>query len=155
MLYVIAIVVLAVDQTLKWLVRTHMTVGHSFPIWNHVLYIDSVRNAGGAFSILEGAQWLFILVAVVVIVVVIRIDRKYQPLLWTKIGLALVLGGAIGNLTDRILYGSVVDYVYFKVINFPVFNAADVAITIGVPLLLIRSMMKPPDRDGQNKDVLS
>jgi len=155
MLYIVAIVVYGIDQFFKWVVRTNMSVGHSFPVWPGVLYIDYVRNAGGAFSILEGAQWLFIAVAAVVVFVVIRIDRRYKPGVWTRIGLALVLGGALGNLTDRVLFGTVVDYVYFRIINFPVFNAADVAITIGVPLLLIRSMMKPTDSANRNKDVNS
>jgi signal peptidase II len=139
MIYLIAVVIFLLDQLLKWVVRTHMHLWESIPVWPHVLYLNYIRNNGGAFSIFPNQQWLFVLVALVVVIAVVVIERRTRLGSVGRLGFALVLGGALGNMADRVISGSVVDYVYFKIINFPVFNLADVAIDLGVFLLVIRS----------------
>lgn len=139
MLYVIAVIAYAIDQILKWVVRTHMTVGQLIPIFPPYVDLDYIRNPGGAFGILPHQRWLFILVAVVVVVAVVILQIKWRPKRLVQVGLGLVLAGAIGNMTDRVIWGRVVDYVYLQFINFPVFNFADVCIDAGVILLLIQS----------------
>jgi signal peptidase II len=67
--------------------------------------------------------------------------------------MALLLGGALGNLADRVVSGTVVDYVYIKVINFPVFNLADVAIDVGVLMLLLNTLRAHDKTEGTTKDV--
>lgn len=149
-LYGIAIVVFALDQWVKWLVRTHMVLGQGIGVWPPVLYLDYIRNPGGAFGILPNHRWLFVLVAVVVIAVVVWIERRWHPDWVGRIGLGLLLGGALGNLADRVIAGTVVDYVYFKIINFPVFNLADVSIDVGILVLILRSL-KPAAREAEKE----
>lgn len=136
-LYVVAVLVWVVDQGLKWLVRVHLAPGQLVPTGLPGFYFDYIRNPGAAFGILPNARWLFVLVALVVIGAVIFVRQRWRPGLLVQSGLALVLGGALGNLTDRVVWGTVVDYVYYKPINFPVFNFSDVCIDVGVALLLI------------------
>lgn len=139
MIYLIALLVFLLDQLLKWVVRTHMALGESIAVWPHVLYWDYIRNNGGAFSIFPNQRWLFVLIAAVVVVVIVFVERRTKLGLVGKFGFGLILGGALGNMCDRLLTGTVVDYVYFKIINFAIFNLADVAIDVGVLLLVIRS----------------
>lgn len=151
MVYIIALVMFGIDQFFKWVVTAHMLIGESIPVFPPVLYITYIRNPGGAFSIFPNQRWLFILVALVVIGAVIFVNRKWQPSFMGKLGLGLLLGGALGNLSDRLFHKTVVDYVYLKSINFAIFNAADVAIDVGVILLVLYTFLK----DRQAKDVKS
>lgn len=148
MVYWVAVVVYALDQVVKSWVRGHMIPGDAVPVWPPVLYWDYVRNPGGAFSILPNQRWLFIVVAVVVAVCIIYIQRRYRPTRWTQIGMGLLLAGALGNLTDRMLFGTVVDYVYVQIIHFPVFNIADAAIDVGLAMLIISSFRSRGSANG-------
>jgi signal peptidase II len=139
MLYVLAVLVFGLDQFIKWLVQSHMAVGDTIPVWPSVVSIHYIRNPGAAWGILDQAHWLLVLVALAVIAAVVWIERRHRPGPFVSVGLALVLGGALGNLFDRVFSGTVVDYVYLQFINFPVFNLADVCIDLGVILLLWRS----------------
>ncbi len=138
--YVIALVVILFDQLTKWLVVQHMEIRESIPLIENVLYLTSHRNSGAAFGILQGQMWLFFLATLIVIGVVIYYIRLYgkdQP--WFGLSLGLVLGGAIGNFIDRVLFGAVVDFIdtYIFSYNFPIFNVADSALVVGVIMLMI------------------
>ena len=99
-----------------------------------------VQNTGAAFSLLENAQWLFILIAVAAVLLIsvflIRLPKtkRYQPL---HILLTFISAGAVGNLIDRIQLGYVRDFIYFSIIDFPVFNVADIYVTVSTALLVI------------------
>lgn len=155
MVYLIALLVYGMDQWLKWVVRTHMVLGNEVQVIKSVLYLDYIRNPGAAFSILPNARWLLILIALLVMVGVIYAERRLRHSWLAKFGLALVLGGLLGNLTDRVLSGTVVDYVYFKIINFPIFNLADVAIDVGVGLLLLFSLRndRPKEKATSGEEI--
>ncbi|QSO49484.1 signal peptidase II [Alicyclobacillus mengziensis] len=146
LVYVLAVVVFGLDQLVKYIVRTTMAVNQMIPIWPHVLVLDYIQNPGAAWGMLGHARYFLILVALIVIGAVVYVQSKYRPKIGYQIGLGLVLGGALGNLMDRIVYGKVTDFIYFQIINFPVFNLADSAITIGVILILLLSL-----RSGQNR----
>ncbi|SDC38406.1 signal peptidase II [Shouchella lonarensis] len=141
MAYVIALVIIALDQWTKWLVVTHMEIGERVPVLGHVLSLYSHRNDGAAFGILSGQMWFFYIVTVGVIGVIIYLiqtEAKSKRLL--KIALGLVLGGAIGNFIDRLLAGEVVDFIdTFG--NFPIFNIADASLSVGVGLFLLQILM--------------
>ncbi|MCL6445505.1 MAG: signal peptidase II, partial [Alicyclobacillus sp.] len=79
MIYWIAAIVYGLDQWIKWLVRTHMALHQAIPVLPPVLYLDYIRNPGGAFGILPGARWLFVLVALLVIGAVVWTDRRFSP----------------------------------------------------------------------------
>jgi signal peptidase II len=147
--YLLAAVIYAADQGIKWLVRTHLDLGQVIPVAPPWVVLTYIRNPGAAWGVLPGARWLLVLVALAVAGVVVYAERKRHPGALTQLGLGLVLGGALGNLTDRIAAGTVVDYVYFAFIHFPVFNLADVAIDAGAVLLLWQLVVAPAGQDGR------
>ncbi|MEV5650069.1 signal peptidase II [Nocardia sp. NPDC052254] len=140
-LLVIAAVVLAVDLGTKALVVAKMTPGEPISIIGDVVRLTLIRNSGAAFSMATGMTWLLTLVAVAVVIGVIRIGRTLRSLGWA-IGLGLVLGGAVGNLVDRMfrapgpLQGHVIDFIAVTR-WWPVFNVADSAIVCGAILLVV------------------
>ncbi|WP_018921323.1 signal peptidase II [Salsuginibacillus kocurii] len=139
--YLLAVVIISLDQWTKRLVVNNMEIRESIPVIDGFLYLTSHRNAGAAFGILQGQQWLFYIVTVVVTVALIYYMYLYAGRsVWYGLPLGLLLGGAIGNFIDRILFGEVVDFVdvYFGAYSFPIFNVADAALVIGVILLLGR-----------------
>ncbi|MFG0212441.1 signal peptidase II [Brevibacillus porteri] len=136
--YLIAAVIIALDQFTKYLVVKYMELGQSIPLIADVFHLTSHRNMGAAFGILQNQRWFFIVITVVVVIgIVISLIRlrKNQPR--ASLALSLVLGGAVGNFIDRAMTGQVVDFLDFTLINFPIFNVADMAITIGVGILLL------------------
>lgn len=140
--YFFTLFILLLDQFTKWLVATNMSVGERIPVWDGVLSITSHRNRGAAFGILQGQMWLFYIVTVIVVVGVIFYLQKYgrkQPLF--GMSLALILGGAIGNFIDRVFRGEVVDFIYFEIIDYPIFNVADSALVIGVGLIFLHTLL--------------
>ncbi|MEJ8544532.1 signal peptidase II [Brevibacillus borstelensis] len=138
MYFIIAAAIIALDQWTKSLVVKHMELGQSIPLIQDVLHLTSHRNTGAAFGILANQRVLFVVITIAVVVgILISLIRigKSQPRV--SLALSMVLGGAIGNFIDRVSTGKVVDFVDVTVINFPIFNVADMAITIGVGLLLL------------------
>lgn len=136
--YLISLVIVVLDQWTKYLVVSKMELGESIPLIPGVFHLTSHRNMGAAFGILQNQRALFIVITIVVVVgIVVTLHRLggKQPRVATA--LALVLGGAIGNFIDRVRTGEVVDFFDFTLIHFPIFNVADMAITIGVGLLLL------------------
>jgi signal peptidase II len=145
-MFIAAFVVLA-DQATKWAIIRWVPLYGSVPI-NDFINLTHQRNTGAAFSFLAGAggwqRWFFIVLATIVSAVLAvwiwRIRTQSQLLL--SGGLTLVLGGAMGNLIDRIRLGYVTDFiqVWFGSWAFPSFNVADSAITVGAALLIIDSL---------------
>ena len=142
--YLIAVLIIMIDQFTKWLVVKYMTLGESIPVIENVLYITSHRNRGAAWGILQGQMWFFYIVTTVVIIGVVYYIKKYSTDKLTGISLGLILGGAIGNFIDRIFRNEVVDFVHTYIFSysFPVFNVADASLCIGVGLLVIAMFME-------------
>lgn len=136
LVYGLGALIYVLDQWVKYVVRSHMYVGQVIPVVPHVLVLDYIRNPGAAWGMLGGSRWLLVFIAVIVVGVVVYIRTRYKLSPVVQIGLGLLLGGAIGNLTDRIVFGNVIDYIYFIVIHYPVFNLADSAIVVGVLIIL-------------------
>ena len=113
--------------------------GESLPLIPHALHLTYVRNRGAAFGLLQGRQSLFIILALGIIAWLVR-ELAFRPSASRAVrwGCALVLGGAAGNLLDRLRFGYVVDFIDLRV--WPVFNVGDSAITIGVTLLILHSV---------------
>ena len=133
----VAIVTLVIDQISKWVVMTNFRPGES---WNPVAALDRwvsltyVTNTGAAFGLFPDFGGVFMIIAVVVIVVIIVYYRQLPSDHWLiQVSLGLQLGGALGNLLNRLLYGHVIDFIDFKV--WPVFNVADSSVFVGVVIL--------------------
>jgi signal peptidase II len=149
LLAVTAVVVLAADQFTKYLAVRDLTENVPVPVIDGVLQWRLIRNSGAAFSVATGYTWFFTVIAVVVAAVIVRTARRLGSRAWA-IALGLLLGGAVGNLTDRVFRapgfgrGHVVDfieYLKFPFMSFPVFNVADscvvsAAILIGLLALI-------------------
>jgi signal peptidase II len=137
----IVISVIALDQITKYLIATALSPADSIEIFPF-LHIVSVRNTGAAFGSFRNlGSNFFIIISVIAIIFVITLLMKRT---YNSTGLSLVLGGAIGNLIDRIFYGKVVDFIDFSVGNFhwPAFNVADSSLTIGIMVIFLTSLLK-------------
>lgn len=159
-LYVLGIglVVLALDLLTKYVVQTNMALYESIPVWPGVFHITYVLNPGAAFGILQNQRWLFVLISLAAVGAILYYSR--HPLAkrgLTPLSLGLVLGGAIGNMIDRVFRGKVVDMFEARFIRFPVFNVADIAIVCGVGLmiLLILQDSKGAPADQQTEPQVS
>jgi signal peptidase II len=131
----LAVVVTVFDQLVKYYIQSRMVPGMSIPVINGVFHITYVLNPGAAFGILEHQTVFFLAVAVILIAGVGYYYRRIPPgYLLLRIGIGLQVGGAAGNVIDRVKTGYVVDFLDFRV--WPVFNIADMAITTGVALIL-------------------
>ncbi|WP_144461438.1 signal peptidase II [Siminovitchia fortis] len=139
--YLIALFVIILDQFTKWTVVRNMEIGESIKIIDHFFYLTSHRNKGAAWGMLEGQMWLFYIITLIVvsgIIYYMQTQAKGKPLF--LISLAFILGGAVGNFIDRLFRKEVVDFLdtYIFGYDFPIFNIADSALTIGVILLFIQ-----------------
>jgi signal peptidase II len=136
----ISLVIIVLDQITKHLVLKYMNPFESIEIFSF-LHIVSVRNTGGAFGMFKSVgSTLFIAVSVMAIIFVIWLLIRAKE---GYFGLSLILGGAIGNLIDRLRYGWVVDFIDFSIGKFhwPAFNVADSALTVGVIVVLLSSQL--------------
>ena len=117
----------------------------SIPIIPNIFHFTYIRNYGAAFSMLEGSPWLgWLSLIVSVILIAIGIFRNFNNI-WEQVGFGLILAGAAGNGIDRLFFGgSVVDFIDLRVINFAIFNWADISINVGVICLLIHSFIDRP-----------
>lgn len=132
----IGIIIFLIDQLVKHLVIGSMHLGESIPVFKGIFHITYVLNPGAAFGMLEHQRWVFILVAVAVVLAAgIFYSRLKKESILLQTGAGLLLGGAVGNLVDRIQTGLVVDFLDFRV--WPVFNIADIAICVGAGILIL------------------
>jgi len=133
----IALFVVAADQLSKFFVILHMQPNQSIPIISNVFHLTYVKNPGAAFGILAGRTGIFVFITIIAVILIV-IFYKHIPEGHTllKVALSLQLGGAVGNLIDRIrLDGYVTDFLDFRI--WPVFNLADTAIFLGIGLLFL------------------
>ncbi|WP_245549861.1 signal peptidase II [Gordonia effusa] len=143
-LLLIAVVVLAVDIATKSLAVAHIDPADPISIIGDTVTLTLLRNSGAAFSMATGYTWVLTIIALVVVVVIVRFSARLRSG-WWMLGLGLVLGGALGNLVDRIfrspgpLRGYVVDFV--SVGWWPVFNVADSAVVCGAVLLVVLTII--------------
>jgi len=133
----IALIVLIIDQISKYLVRHSMQLGSSiqlFPFFQfHHLY-----NTGAGFSILQGSNFLLIWLGIIVLGIILYFSDTYKKreVLW----MGIVVGGILGNISDRIIFGGVTDFIAVSI--WPVFNLADSAISIGIIVYIIENLRK-------------
>lgn len=141
-----AALVVALDQLTKQLFWRN---GQNYDIINGYFHITLVKNAGAAFGVFQGGRLFFIVASVVAVVLIswvaLRLPREDKL---RRLFLGLILGGAIGNLIDRALHGEVIDFLQIGISGhfWPVFNVADMAVTIGAVLLVLVAMRSPGTR---------
>ena len=156
----ITVPIIILDQATKFFVQAHMALYESIPIIPNYLDITYTLNPGAAFSMLaDSPAWVreaFLLsMAIAAIGVLTVLVVRSERISINSIAFALILGGATGNLMDRALHGRVVDFVrvhYFD-LNYPVFNVADSAITIGVTLIIAVALFAREDDSTANRST--
>ncbi|MBV9470361.1 MAG: signal peptidase II [Abitibacteriaceae bacterium] len=154
----LAVGVVLADQWSKYWLRGALPLGETRPLVPGWVHLSHFQNHGAAWSMLSGQRLFLVGITLLVIFVVGRMAPEIiQRGLLPTLGLGLILGGAVGNLIDRILFASVTDFIDLDttiswIQTFPVFNLADSALTVGVTLLLINFVFgaKPPALDNSD-----
>ncbi len=150
-----AIGVWALDQATKAVAVEMLDPAHSITLIPHVFWLTLTRNSGAAFSAGAEMTVMLSLIAIIVVVTIIRMARRLQDRGWA-LGLGLLLGGALGNLTDRILRapsplrGEVVDFLHLT--HWPVFNVADIGLTAAAAVILHRGFKGATMAGGHDGD---
>ena len=143
------------DQVSKRLIQGSLRPGESIPAIPGVLRISYTRNDGGAFGILGGQSGLLLIGSAVAVAVVLWMLLQGPPARATALGCGLILGGAAGNLLDRLTAGDVVDFLdleFWPLREWPVFNTADVAIVLGVAVLVLAAFRSETTQQEATSD---
>ena len=139
-IYILSVLFVIIDQFIKIFISSKMILNQSFILIKKLLSINLVHNTGAAFSILSGSRILLILIGILALVgVSLYIKRSDYLSDISILTYSLLIGGILGNLIDRIVYGYVIDYISFNIFgyNFPVFNIADICIVISIILIIV------------------
>ena len=138
--FVISAIAVFIDRYTKMLAVANLKGKPSYILIKGVFEFLYSENRGAAFSILQGKQWFFYIVTLLVLLVIYYIvyklpfEKKYMPLFYI---LCFIFAGALGNFIDRVMYAYVVDFIYISLINFPIFNMADIYISISTTVLIV------------------
>ena len=138
--FILIIILIAIDQYTKYLAVLHLKDKPAFSIIDGVFELNYLENRGAAFGMLQNQKGFFILISCIVLLAICYIlikipeDKKYNIL---HLLLVLIASGAVGNMIDRIRLEYVVDFFYFVLINFPIFNMADIYVSVACILLTI------------------
>lgn len=147
---VVLLALVLIDQITKYFAVQKLKDQTAFSIINGVLELNYLENKGAAFGMLQNQKIFFVFVAVIFIAVIAFVlfkvpdETKYIKL---HILLTAICAGAIGNLIDRVRFDYVVDFIYFSLINFPVFNFADICVTVGTFILVLVILFVYKDHD--------
>jgi len=139
------------DQLSKYLVLTYLAPVGSVPLWEGVLHFTYVENTGAAFGMLKDHRWVFLLISTVAIAAILIYMFKARPAsVLERLSLAMIAGGGIGNMIDRVARGFVVDFIDVRLINFYVFNIADSFVCVGCGLLIF-ALIRAEIREAREK----
>jgi signal peptidase II len=142
LLLAVACVAFAIDRGSKLAVQHYIPLGTSRPLPGGLVYLDHAQNTGAAFSLAPSLGNLFLLFALAATVAILYYYRRVpRSEVWTRVALGMILGGALGNALDRVLAGSVTDFIDLRF--WPVFNLADTAIVVGAVILVWRFTVRP------------
>ena len=130
---IMMLILVAADQFTKLLTLRYLKDAPPIVLIKGVLELTYVENRGAAFGMLQNRQWIFLIITVIVLIIIWKVfcripaNNRYLPL---RICCIVLGAGALGNMIDRVLRGYVVDFIYFRLIDFPVFNVADIYVTV-------------------------
>lgn len=146
---IIATIIVIIDQVLKIVIDNILSINESIQVIPNVFYITKVYNTGAAWSLFEGSGILLIIIAIVVFFLLLKYQNYFMENKRNTLAFALIYGGLVGNLIDRVIYGYVIDYLHIYIFgfSFPVFNLADMAIVVGF-LLVIIAIIKGEEHDS-------
>jgi signal peptidase II len=153
----LGIIVVVLDRLAKSWVLVTVPFGRSMPLVGKFLYVTHVHNTGGAWGLFSNLSPLFVVMGLLVPILILVFYKKLMEkgLGWV-IAAALILGGALGNLYDRVFYHHVVDFLDVKYNGgsiWPIFNVADIAISVGIGILFICLLREPPQEKEQEEEL--
>jgi len=151
LLLVITVVVVVLDQIVKLLIVHNFELGESITVIPGFFDLVFAKNSGIAFGLMPGKTWLFITASIAAVVILLLFLRQLDGReRLGRVGCALILGGAIGNLIDRVRLHYVVDYLdfYWTQYHWPAFNLADTAVCTGIGLFLLSMWLQSPAKQG-------
>ncbi len=150
----IPLIGVVVDQLVKYWASTSLQANGPIPLWEGVFHLTYQENTGAAFSILTGQRWLLLAVTVVLLGGLLwALFTGWMKNDWGRWSLRLIIAGAIGNMIDRFFLGYVVDLFDFCLIDFPVFNVADILLCVGVGMMCLYILVMEPKLEKQAKEA--
>lgn len=149
---IIGIILILIDQITKCIVLNNFYEGQSIQIVNNFFSFTYVKNSGAAWGMFGNSTIALTILSVVIVGLFIYVYRMYHSEKFIQLSLALIIAGAIGNLIDRVRMQFVVDFFDFKILgyNFPVFNVADIAVTIGT-IMIIGYFLLKGEKNGTSR----
>lgn len=154
MIFCLIVVVLSVvlDQLSKYLAVTYLTQIDTFPVIENVLHFTYVENRGAAFGMLSGHRWVFMVASIVgIIALAVWLAVSKTKNRWMQCAIALVIGGGIGNMIDRVRLEYVIDFIDCRFIDFYVFNIADSCVCVGCGMVLLAVIIDEVKEHKQRK----
>ncbi|HAE61049.1 MAG TPA: signal peptidase II [Eubacteriaceae bacterium] len=149
MSFVIIFTIVAMDQISKYLVLEYLKGHGSIPLLDGIFHLTYAENTGAAFSIFTDMQLFLKIItsifSVILFIYLATLTKKEAKLSIKSLSLAFIIGGALGNLIDRFRFNFVVDFFDFRLINFAIFNVADIFIVLGSILLVIVLLLEPSE----------
>ena len=150
----IPLVCIVVDQIVKYWAATDLQAIGSIPLWQGVFHLTYCENTGAAFSIFTGQRWMLLAVTVILLGGLLwALCKGWMQNAFGRFSLQLIIGGAIGNMIDRILLGYVVDMFDFCLIDFPIFNVADIFLCVGVGMMILYILVMEPKIEKAKKEA--
>ncbi|MBP3233302.1 MAG: signal peptidase II [Eubacterium sp.] len=153
-LVIVALLLAVIDQITKYMVVSSIKLHDEIPVIGNAVVITYIRNTGTAWSLFSGKTVFLLIITFVVCAALIYVykniitEDKYAILRWL---ITAMFGGAIGNMIDRIRLHYVIDFIYFKIIKFPVFNFADICVTVSIFITLFLFIFK---YEGEDLDII-
>ncbi len=149
---IIVILSVVADQVSKYFVIQNIGLQETVPFINGFMSFYHTRNTGAAFSMLSDSRWVFMVMSVIsMIIITALLVKEYKRHRLMTVSLAMVLGGGIGNMIDRVRLGYVVDFFKTEFIDFAIFNVADCFVTVGAILLAVYVIFYEPKVDAEIK----
>jgi len=154
-LTIIALIVVILDQITKFLITSNLVINEQISVIEDLLYITYVKNYGAAWSIISGNRLFLIFASVFAIVLIVfYIIKEKRNDTIELIAFGMLVGGALGNLIDRVIHGFVIDFIKVIIIDYhyPVFNVSDIFIVIGALIFIISVVKSSKIRENENKN---
>lgn len=152
MYFIIIILVVALDQLTKYLIKTNLDLNSTIPLLDGIFHITYIQNSGAAFSMFQNKTGFLIAMQLIVITIVLvyLIKRQKKEHWCLLVSLSLIAAGGIGNLIDRAMNGYVVDFLDFRF--WPIFNVADISVCVGCGLLVLYMFFIEPKRNKEKEN---
>ena len=150
-IFIVSVIIFMIDQVSKAVINATMQLGQSISVIKDFFYLTYHHNYGAAWGFLDGKMWFIIIGTVLALILIYRYMYSFKMNKRNMVAFGLLTGGIVGNLLDRILQSYVVDFFDFYIFgyDFPIFNVGDMAIVIGVFLLII-AILKGEDQNVEN-----